>query len=61
MCELLVGLPAVNVLGIDDVAGEALRVHIECRVERPGCTGCGVFAQVKDRPVVVLVDLPCFG
>src|ERR1039458_221068 len=28
---------------------------------RPGCAGCGVFAHVKDRPVVVLVDLPCFG
>ena len=28
-CELLVGLPEVNVLGIDDVVGEPLRVHIE--------------------------------
>ena len=29
MCELLVGLPEVNVLGVDDVAGEPLRVHVE--------------------------------
>jgi transposase len=61
MCELLVGLPEVNVLGLDDVAGEPLRVHIEVRSDRPGCTGCGVFAHVKDRPIVELVDLPCFG
>ena len=61
MCELLVGLPEVNVLGIDDVAGDPLRVHIEVRSGRPGCAGCGVFAHVKDRPVVELVDLPCFG
>jgi hypothetical protein len=60
-CELLVGLPEVNVLGIDDVAGEPLRVHIEVRSSRPGCGGCGRFAHVKDRPVVELVDLPCFG
>ncbi len=61
MCELLVGLPEVNVLGIDDVVGDPLRVHIEARSSRPGCAGCGVFAHVKDRPVVELVDLPCFG
>jgi transposase len=61
MCELLVGLPEVNVLGIDDVAAEPLRIHIEVRSDRPGCAGCGVFAHVKDRPVVELVDLPCFG
>ncbi len=61
MCELLVGLPEVNVLGIDDVVGDPLRVHIEVRSGRPGCGGCGVFAHVKDRPVVELVDLPCFG
>ena len=61
MCELLVGLPEVNVLSVDDVAGDPLRVHIEGRSKRPGCAGCGVFAHVKDRPVVELVDLPCFG
>jgi transposase len=61
MCELLVGLPAINVLGIDDERGEAVVVHIEARVERPGCPGCGTPAWVKDRPLVELVDLPCFG
>jgi transposase len=61
MCELLVGLPDVNLLGIDDVAGAPLRIHIETRADRPGCGTCGVIAQVKDRPVVGLVDLAAFG
>ena len=61
MCELLVGLPDVNVLGIDDVVGQPLQVHVELRGSRTGCEACDVFAWVKDRPVVDLVDLPCFG
>jgi transposase len=61
MCELLVGLPDVNLLGVDDVAGEPLRVHVETRADRPGCVTCGVVASVKDRPVIGLVDLPAFG
>ena len=36
MCALLVGLPNVNVLSIDDVAGDPLRVHIEGPVEETG-------------------------
>jgi transposase len=58
MCELLVGLPEVTVLGVED---EALRVHVESRLDQGWCPDCGVRAQVKDRPAVVLVDLPCFG
>jgi transposase len=61
MCELLVGLPAVNVLGVDDERDEMVVVHIESRITRPGCPACGTPAWVKDRPPVVLVDLPCFG
>lgn len=61
MCELLVGLPNVTVLGIDNEVGGPLSIHIETRLRRPGCSTCGVFARVKDRPVVVLVDLPAFG
>jgi transposase len=61
MCELLVGLPEVNVLGVDDECGGPLRVHVESRVERVWCRGCGGRAAVKDRPRVELVDLPCFG
>jgi transposase len=61
VCELLVGLPAITVLGVDDVRDEPIRVHIETRSARPGCPTCGTRAQVKDRPPVELVDLPCFG
>jgi hypothetical protein len=39
MCELKLGLPEVNVLTIDDVVGDPLRVHIEGRSRRPGCAG----------------------
>ena len=62
MCELLVGLGEVNVLGVDDVdPDEPIRIHVETRQQRPGCGRCGTAAVVKDRPVVVLVDLPVFG
>ena len=59
MCELLVGLPAVNVLGVEDAG--LLRVQVETDLERPRCRSCGGRVWVKDRPVVELVDLPCFG
>lgn len=61
MCELLIGLPAVTVLGIDDDGGGPLMVHVETRTDRPGCSRCGSLAAVKDRPIVTLVDLPAFG
>jgi transposase len=61
MCELLVGLPAVNVLGVDDEHEDMVVVHIEARSSAPPCPGCGGSAWVKDRPAVELVDLPCFG
>jgi hypothetical protein len=61
VCELLVGLPDVNVLGVDDAAGGPIRVHVECRGPRPVCGECGSVEWVKDRPQVELVDLPAFG
>ena len=61
MCELLVGLPAVNVLGVDDARGGVVVVHIETRATVFGCWRCGTRAWVKDRPCVELVDLSCFG
>lgn len=61
MCELLVGLPEVNVLGVADGAGEPLRVHVEKRSERQRCGGCAGPARIKERPEVELVDLPVFG
>jgi transposase len=62
MCELLVGLPEVTVLAVDDPPGGApIVVYVESRLERAWCRVCGCRASVKDRPVVELVDLPCFG
>ena len=61
MCELLVGLPDVNVLGVGDIPGGPLRVHVELRASTVGCPECGVVAHVKDRYQVELIDLPAFG
>ena len=62
MCELLVGLPAVVVLGVVDVVGGPIRVYVETRAAGPPvCAGCGARARVKERPEVDLVDLPVFG
>lgn len=60
MCALLVGLPDVTVLAVEDGEGP-LRVHVEVPVVVMGCAGCGTRARVKERPVVELVDLPAFG
>ena len=61
MCELLIGLPDVNVLAVDELAGQPLEIKIETRTPRPCCEACCSSATVKDRPQVVLVDLPAFG
>ena len=60
MCELLVGLPDVNVLGVDDSDVHVV-VSIETRGPRPACLGCGQRPRVKDRDEVLLVDLPVYG
>jgi transposase len=51
----------VNVLGVEDIAGSPIRVHVESRVDQAWCPSCGCRAAVKERPVVEFVDLPCFG
>jgi transposase len=60
MCELLVGLPDVNVIGVGDWP-LFLRIAITTRAERPRCPGCGGAVWQHDRIEVELVDLPCFG
>jgi transposase len=60
ICERLVGLTDVCIVGLEELDA-AIRVHIESRAPRPGCSVCGVLAVVKDRTTVELVDLPCFG
>lgn len=61
VCELLVGLPDVTVLGVDDAPDGPLRVHIEARTVRPVCQGCDGVVWRKDSDAVELVDLPAFG
>ena len=61
MCELLVGLPEVKVLAVEDISGETLVVHVEQAGDRPWCQRCGGRCRVKDRDRVVLADLACFG
>jgi transposase len=60
MCELLVGLPEVTVLDVTDTGGR-LRVTIETRADRPSCPHCQAPAVTKERHLVELTDLPCFG
>ncbi len=60
MCELLVGLPEVTVLDVTDTDGR-LRVTVEARAGRPPCPSCDGPVRVKDRDLVELTDLPCFG
>jgi transposase len=60
MCELLVGLPEVTVLDVTE-GSDRLTVTIETRSERPSCPRCEAPVQVKDRDLVELTDLPCFG
>ena len=61
MCELLIGLPEVNVCGVHDEPGGPIRVHIESRLDQGWCRECGARAVIKDRQRVKFVDLPCFG
>jgi transposase len=51
----------VTVLAVEDSLGEPIVVHVEQSGRRPGCGRCGGVSRVKDRDVVVLADLPCFG
>lgn len=59
MCELLVGLPEVRILGVTE--GPSLLVEIETTAVLAGCPVCGSIAIGKGRRVVELVDLPAFG
>ena len=61
VCELLVGLGDVEVLGVEDEAGGPLRVHVRRRAPRPDCVGCGGRLWSDGERLVALVDLPVFG
>ena len=61
MCERFVDLPDVRVRGVEGNYREPLVIHFESKRVDVGCPECGVVAQVKDRPLVTLVDLPVNG
>ncbi len=61
MCELMVGLGDVEVLGVDDEDGEPLGVHVRRTAPRPGCGSCGGALWSDGERRVELVDLPAFG
>jgi transposase len=61
VCELLVGLGDVTVLGAVDEPDGPVRVHVETRAARPLCPECGSTVWAKDQRRVELVDLPAFG
>ena len=59
--EVLIGLPDVVFLGLEVEAGGELRVHVEGRSARAFFKSCGIAAQVKEHPVVSLIDLPVYA
>ena len=62
MCEKLVGLGEVDLVGINDSGeGAPLGVVIGSRKARPVCVACGGPVWSKGYRTVVLVDLPAFG
>lgn len=60
MCELLVGLPDVQVLEVTE-SDAGLRIRVETRLPRPVCPRCEGPVSVKDRAEVEHADLPCLG
>lgn len=56
----LLALKDVRVLAVQR-REELVEIVIESVVRSPVCPSCQRFAQVKDRPSVRYVDLPCFG
>jgi transposase len=60
MCELLVGLPDIDVVGVEATGPGSLVVVVAAREQRPVCGRCGTTAWVKDYREVDLVDLPAF-
>ena len=62
MCEKLVGLGEVDLVGIGDAGeGSPLQVVIRSRRPRPSCGACGGRVCSEGFRTAVLVDLPAFG
>ena len=61
MCEVLVGLGEVDLVEIEVLSGDRLRVTIRSRGPRPVCEECGGGVWSEGERTVRLVDLPAFG
>jgi hypothetical protein len=50
MCEVLVGLPDVDILGVTEPADGASPpvIDVSCRADQGWCQGCGVKVRLKD-------------
>ncbi len=58
VCELLVGLPEINVLGVADMVDEMLRVSWRNQRRPSKLWELWSHRPVKERPVVELIDHP---
>ena len=56
MCELLVGLGEVDLVGVEEIAGDRLRLTIRSGGSRPVCEQCGRRVWSKGDRLVRLVD-----
>lgn len=63
MCELLVGLPDVDVLGVTDPDDgvSPLVIEVSSRADQGWCRECGVKARLKEVTPVTLIDMVYFG
>ncbi len=61
MCELLVGLPDVTVLGVKRHGDLRVNLHVQTNADVVGCSSCGVVASLKDWRVVAFAGLPAFA
>ena len=61
MCELLIGLVDITVLGVHRHTDGRVELHVQTNADSGGCPQCGVVASFKGWRVVAFSDLPTFG
>lgn len=65
IAEILLGLKDVNLIGVEDPADEGskapLRVHIECRGERPKCPVCNGMSYSKGTSIDLEAEARVFA
>ena len=61
ICELMLDLPDMTIVAFDDSDSAVARLHVQSKPKRSFCRRCGMQANVKDRPVSEINDLPICG